>query len=40
MWRLYPNGMDYYKWDYFVGLLFDLVMNKSIELKLQRIDHL
>ena len=40
MWRLYPNGMVYDKWNDFVGLLFNLVMNKTIELKLQRIDHL
>ena len=40
MSRLYPNGMGYDKWDNFVGLLFNLVMNKAIELKLQRINHL
>ena len=40
MSRLYPNGMVYDKWNDFVGLLFNLVMNKAIELKLQRIDHL
>ena len=40
MSRLYPNGMGYDKCDNFAGLLFNLVMNKAIELKLQRIDHL
>lgn len=40
MSRLYPYGMVYDKSDYIVGLMFNLVINKTIELKLQRVDHL
>ena len=34
MSRLYPYGMGYDKSDYIVGLMFNLVINKTIELKL------
>lgn len=39
-WILYPNGMGYSESIEFVRLLFELVINKAIELILQRIDHL